>query len=1236
MTLSTDHPRSRGVYARAVALVGRAFGSSPLARGLRRRAGPPRGPARIIPARAGFTSYTEPGDPRPEDHPRSRGVYSTSTASGAPGPGSSPLARGLLGAGPPRRRRRRIIPARAGFTARAAVKADGGPDHPRSRGVYPPSPRPPTRASGSSPLARGLRAHELAAWQRVRIIPARAGFTPSSRWRRRGSRDHPRSRGVYRSRACASACPMGSSPLARGLRSPVKARCTRQRIIPARAGFTPPPRRASGRCPDHPRSRGVYPTPTCPPGTTGGSSPLARGLPAHPDARVVHGRIIPARAGFTPGGGEPASARADHPRSRGVYPLMPGRLRGVGGSSPLARGLRASGRSRWGSRRIIPARAGFTHGIQAAGRRHADHPRSRGVYAPGFTIERDDFGSSPLARGLRTAPAPDRRPGGIIPARAGFTTPAISPWPCTTDHPRSRGVYSTWTDRPATGCGSSPLARGLPLDAAPGLPHSGIIPARAGFTTISPHGRDARPDHPRSRGVYDPGDRPDPVRPGSSPLARGLQELLVARAVLPRISPARAGFTGPLHQGDLPAADHPRSRGVYAPNRRGGVTAVGSSPLARGLRGPRTQCAPNQRIIPARAGFTSSHEAEEDPGQDHPRSRGVYARTVARPARSSGSSPLARGLHVGDADGHPGRRIIPARAGFTTSLAGADPSAEDHPRSRGVYAPVTIQVTGAAGSSPLARGLRPRPADPDAHARIIPARAGFTSSPGAVGSSLSDHPRSRGVYLLLGVLGAVAEGSSPLARGLLQRVCAPAWIPVDHPRSRGVYSRPAAPRRPRTGSSPLARGLRRASTRKPDGPRIIPARAGFTRLSTGRSPVRWDHPRSRGVYQPAWASPIPPRGSSPLARGLRVEGVHDLLGGRIIPARAGFTATGSTTRCPAGDHPRSRGVYTAASATPTSTRGSSPLARGLRGHRLPLLGRLRIIPARAGFTLERHPTGRAGRDHPRSRGVYSWRPTAMAVWRGSSPLARGLLGADQSWTTPARIIPARAGFTAAPLPRCPAGADHPRSRGVYRRGGWCGSTRWGSSPLARGLLTGDPTDRRIRRIIPARAGFTPDSRLRQWWRPDHPRSRGVYVALPANDRIRSGSSPLARGLRVAGGQARAGLRIIPARAGFTCPRSPTTTRAPGSSPLARGLRTRLSPRPMTVGIIPARAGFTQKTHSMLNTAPDHPRSRGVYAAIFAPSEAGGGSSPLARGLPASWFQFSVVSWIIPARAGFTV
>ena len=73
--------------------------------------------------------------------------------------------------------------------------------------------------------------------------------------------------------------------------------------------------------------------------------------------------------------------------------------------------------------------------------------------------------------------------------------------------------------------------------------------------------------------------------------------------------------------------------------------------------------------------------------------------------------------------------------------------------------------------------------------------------------------------------------------------------------------------------------------------------------------------------------------------------------------------------------------------------------------------------------------------------------------------------------------------------------------------------RTGSSPLARGLRAGRPRDAGTAGIIPARAGFT-----------------------DVNERlsmVNAGSSPLARGLPVPPKSVPAENRIIPARAGFT-------------------------------------------------------------------------------------------------------
>ena len=254
------------------------------------------------------------------------------------------------------------------------------------------------------------------------------------------------------------------------------------------------------------------------------------------------------------------------------------------------------------------------------------------------------------------------------------------------------------------------------------------------------------------------------------------------------------------------------------------------------------------------------------------------------------------------------------------------------------------------------------------------------------------------------------------------------------------------------GSSPLARGLpallpgRRAVTG------IIPARAGFTHVSSVTFPITPDHPRSRGVY---------------------------LVGVRLCVLRLM-------------DHPRSRGVYNSAERAKSTIVGSSPLARGLpqAQSRAPLVEG--IIPARAGFTPTRAFLRCAQADHPRSRGVYLGMGVRAALGPGSSPLARGLPAGGFRVRGSFGIIPARAGFTENRMEWDQEHQDHPRSRGVYADMDAVFPFSHGSSPLARGLQSNLANVIYITWIIPARAGFT------------------LYLA--ENHVHLGGSSPLARGL----------------------------------------------------------------------------------------------------------------------------
>ena len=662
-----------------------------------------------------------------------------------------------------------------------------------------------------------------------------------------------------------------------------------------------------------------------------------------------------------------------------------------GGSSPLARGLRSA----------TPRRA------PAPG----DHPRSRGVYNVGDCSIDLDSGSSPLARGLPSWSLVFIFGAWIIPARAGFTSPELHYFWDDLDHPRSRGVYSTGRGRPRPTRGSSPLARGLRRGPGARPDPDRIIPARAGFTPGRRRPRRRGSDHPRSRGVYSRRLFPRTAGEGSSPLARGLHATRQVQCQGTRIIPARAGFTSTPLRAVTPRLDHPRSRGVYVAAMRAIGNSVG--------------------IIPARAGFTGQLFARVRGRRDHPRSRGVYDGDLDLDIFHGGSSPLARGLRPHGEAGARALRIIPARAGFTML---APPTPPDW------------------GSSPLARGLpRERAHRRDPH-RIIPARAGFTAGYAGCRWDAADHPRSRGVYRRPRRGPQRDRGIIPARAGFTGGRRPQEGDEGDHPRSRGVYAAYAADSGPDYGSSPLARGLPGSQGRQGGMNRIIPARAGFTRPALLNCLPWRDHPRSRGVYGWTVLSSAATPGSSPLARGLRPGPSGRRPGPRIIPARAGFTPVHLVNPLQREDHPRSRGVYTWRNWMRNAAKGSSPLARGLPQTASSASVSLRIIPARAGFTRSGSPRGAPAGDHPRSRGVYSIPMRKFSVRDGSSPLARGLRRRTESLHVRARIIPARAGFTGW-APRTGAGgSDHPRSRGVYAAAAWKQTAAAGSSPLARGLL----------------------------------------------------------------------------------------------------------------------------------------------------------------------------------------
>ena len=153
--------------------------------------------------------------------------------------------------------------------------------------------------------------------------------------------------------------------------------------------------------------------------------------------------------------------------------------------------------------------------------------------------------------------------------------------------------------------------------------------------------------------------------------------------------------------------------------------------------------------------------------------------------------------------------------------------------------------------------------------------------------------------------------------------------------------------------------------------------------------------------------------------------------------------------------------------------GSSPRVRGKLGDLLPEHDAVRIIPARAGQTRQRHKPTFLDPDHPRACGANATaRSGGGQTITGSSPRVRGKLRRFPCRRTACRIIPARAGQTTMRRAGLPANPDHPRACGANRRCRHRARCRYGSSPRVRGKLTGIMGVLTTVRIIPARAGQT--------------------------------------------------------------------------------------------------------------------------------------------------------------------
>ena len=174
----------------------------------------------------------------------------------------------------------------------------------------------------------------------------------------------------------------------------------------------------------------------------------------------------------------------------------------ITGSSPHARGAPVRAHPHRSKVRIIPACAGSTGRGSGPAIQPGDHPRMRGEHTLHSLRATAFRGSSPHARGAQEMLHFDRRVRGIIPACAGSTDGSKGDIMAVTDHPRMRGEHSVAASSVLCAVGSSPHARGAPMDCACARLRIRIIPACAGSTRAARSRRLSPSDHPRMRGEH--------------------------------------------------------------------------------------------------------------------------------------------------------------------------------------------------------------------------------------------------------------------------------------------------------------------------------------------------------------------------------------------------------------------------------------------------------------------------------------------------------------------------------------------------------------------------------------------------------------------------------------------------------------------------------------------------------------------------------------------------------------
>ena len=169
---------------------------------------------------------------------------------------------------------------------------------------------------------------------------------------------------------------------------------------------------------------------------------------------------------------------------------------------------------------------------------------------------------------------------------------------------------------------------------------------------------------------------------------------------------------------------HPRVRGERFSKGGDDLLDAGSSPRARGTDQLGAGPGRRKRFIPACAGNGDGYTQNNRLHPVHPRVRGERTHPAVEHPEGFGSSPRARGTECQHGPEPGSSRFIPACAGNGPHPGPARRRASVHPRVRGERPCLRFLAHARSGSSPRARGTAEWGERGGAGIRFIPACAG--------------------------------------------------------------------------------------------------------------------------------------------------------------------------------------------------------------------------------------------------------------------------------------------------------------------------------------------------------------------------------------------------------------------------------------------------------------------------------------------------------------------------------